>query len=116
MIAFAAIATYSAALGQSRMTQEEKEEVVARYREYMEELNLTEEQKPKVEEINRTFFEGVSELRNSTRSRMEKYRTFKKLRSARDKEMKSVLTDEQYAVYKENQKEQREKFKERNNR
>lgn len=111
MIALVTIAACSAAFGQSRMTQEQKEEAMARYREYMEELKLTEEQKPKVEEINRTFFEGISNLRNSNGSRMEKYRTFKHLRAERDREMKKVLTEKQYSIYKERQKEQKENFR-----
>ncbi|HEX7017217.1 MAG TPA: hypothetical protein VF191_17030 [Cyclobacteriaceae bacterium] len=113
MIAFTVIAAYGGAYSQSRMTQEDKEEAVARYREYLEKLNLTEEQKPKVEEINMTYFEGLSKLRASNGSRMEKYRTFRELRSTRDKEMKNVLTEEQYAIYKEHQKEQKEEFRER---
>ncbi len=113
MIAFMLIAGSTAVFSQSRMTQEEKEEAVARYREYIEKLNLTEEQKPKVEEINGTYFEGLSTLRNSQGTRMHKYRTFRKLSAERDKEMKNVLTKEQYAIYRNQQEEQREKFRER---
>lgn len=113
MIAFTVMVVCSAAFSQSRMTQEEKDEAIARHQEYIAELNLTEEQKPKVEEINRTYFEGLSAIRNSNGSRMEKYRTFRQLSAERDKQMKSVLTEEQYAIFKEHQKEQRENFRER---
>ena len=98
---------------QSRMTEAEKEEVVARHRAYMEELNLSEEQKPKVEEINMTYFEGLSNLKKSDASKLERYKTFKTLSTRRDDEMKKVLTKEQYAIYRENQQEQRKNFKER---
>jgi Spy/CpxP family protein refolding chaperone len=113
MIALAVIASYGAVYSQSRMTEEEKQEAIARYREYVEELNLTEEQKPKVEEINKAYFDGLSKLRGSNASRMEKFQAFKQLRSERDNKMKDVLTKEQYAIYKEHQKEQRENFRER---
>ena len=111
MIAFAVFAAYGTAFSQSRMTQEEKEEAIARYREYQERLQLTEAQKPKVEEINTTYFEQLSQLRSTDASRMEKYRAFKGLRSTRDAQMKDVLTKEQYAIYKKHQKEQRENFR-----
>jgi Spy/CpxP family protein refolding chaperone len=98
---------------QSRLTEEQREEAIARYQEYLERLNLTEDQKPKVEEINMNFFEGLSNLKQSSGSRLDKYRTFKELSDKRDAEMKKVLTREQYAIYKENQQEQRQNFKER---
>lgn len=96
---------------QSKMTEKEKEEAIARYRTYVERLDLTEEQKPKVEEINMRFFTGISNMRKSNMSKLEKYRTFKSLSAARDSEMKKVLTNEQYSIYKENQEEQRENFR-----
>ncbi len=98
---------------QSNMTEEQKEEARARYEAYQEKLNLSDEQSPKVEEINLAYFEGLSELRNSNASRLSKYRKFKGLSSKRDEDMKAVLTDEQYEIYKEFQKETREDFKEK---
>lgn len=112
MIVCIAIAASGGSYSQSTMTPEGKKEVVARYQGYMEELNLTEEQKPKVKEINKIYFEGLLKLKNSNGSKMENFRTFRDLSSTRDKEMKKVLTKEQYTIYKENQEEQRDNFKE----
>ncbi len=97
---------------QTKMTEQEKQEAIARYQAYMEKLNLTEEQKPLVEEANMKYFEGLSTLKKSGASRLEKYKTFKSLSSTRDDEMKKILTPDQYKIYKENQAEQREQFKE----
>ena len=113
MIVSIVIGGYGSAYSQTKMTEAEKEEAIARHKAYTERLNLTEEQKPIVEKINMTFFEALSKLKNSNGSRMEKYRTFKDVSSTRDKEMKKVLTKEQFAIYKENQQEQRDNFKER---
>ena len=113
MIVSIVIGGYGSAYSQTKMTEAEKEEAIARHKAYTERLNLTEEQKPIVEEINMTFFEALSKLKNSNGSRLEKYRTFKDVSSTRDKEMKKVLTKEQFAIYKENQQEQRDNFKER---
>ena len=101
----------SSTYAQSKMTEKEKEEAIARYRTYMERLNLTEEQKPQVEEINMRFSTGISNMKKSNTSKLEKFRTFKSLSSARDGEMKKVLTKDQYAIYKANQEEQRENFR-----
>ena len=96
---------------QSKMTEAQKEEARARYEAYQEKLALTDEQAPRIEEINLAFYEGLSELRNSDASRLSKYRKFKDLDSKRDKDMKAVLTDDQYETYQEFKKENREEFK-----
>ena len=101
---------------QSRMSEVEREEAIARYQANIEELNLTEEQKPQVEEINLKYLDGLSNLKKSNGSRLDKYRTFKDLNATRDSEMKKVLTKEQYTIFKENQKEQRDHLKERRRR
>ena len=108
MVAFAI-----SSCAQSRMTEKEKEEAMERYRAYMERLHLTEEQKPQVEAINMRFFEDMSNLKKSNTSRLNKYRTFKRLSSARDGELKKVLTKDQYVIYQENQDDQREEFRKR---
>ncbi|MCG8320492.1 MAG: hypothetical protein MI921_13385 [Cytophagales bacterium] len=95
----------------SRLTEEEKAEARARYETYQERLNLTEKQSEKVEEINMIYFEGLSELRKSNKTRLVKYREWKKLSKTRDKEMKTVLNDQQYEAYKEFQAEMKEDFK-----
>ena len=95
----------------SRLTEEEKAEARARYETYQERLNLTEKQSEKVEEINMIYFEGLSELRKSNKTRLVKYREWKKLSKTRDKEMKTVLNDQQYEAYKESQAEMKEDFK-----
>jgi hypothetical protein len=97
---------------QSKMTPEEKEELKAKFAAYKEKLNLSEDQSVKVEAINATYFEGLSQLKNSTERKMSKYKKFKALQSTRDQQMKEVLNEEQYKLYKEFQKEMREDLKE----
>ena len=97
----------------SRLTEEEKAEARARYEAYQEQLNLTEEQSEKVEEINMTYFEGLSELKNSNKARFAKYREWKDLSKTRDKEMEAVLDKQQYKRYKEFQAKMKEEFKEK---
>ena len=88
-----------------KLTDEQKEEALAKFETLQEKLSLTDEQSPKVEEINMTFFEGLSELHESESSRFMKYRKFKGIDSKRDKAMKAVLSKEQYKVYSDLKKE-----------
>ncbi|OQP56501.1 hypothetical protein [Niastella populi] len=101
------------ASAQSKMTEEQKKEARAKYQAYKEKLNLNEEQSKQVDAINTTWFEGLAEIKNSGAGKMAKYKKFKSLNAERDKKMKEVLTKEQFKIYKEQQKEMKDEFKER---
>jgi len=98
---------------QNKMTDEQKKEAKARYEQYKQKLNLNDDQSKKVDAINTTYFEGIAELKKSDASKLSKYRKFKTLSADRDKKMKVVLTKEQYKIYKEQQEERKEEFKQR---
>jgi hypothetical protein len=101
------------ASAQSKMTEEQKKEARAKYQAYKEKLNLNEEQSKQVDAINTTWFEGIAELKSSGAGKMAKYKKFKSLNSERDKKMKAVLTKEQFKIYKEQQEEMKDEFRER---
>ncbi len=96
---------------QSRMTEEQKQEARERYEAYKTRLNLNEDQQLKVKTINTDFFEGLVPLRTSTESRISKYRKYKALKNTKDKQMKEVLTADQYKTYEQFQAEMKEEFK-----
>ena len=98
---------------QSKLTDEQTKEAKAKYEEYKQKLNLNEDQSKKVDAINTTYFEGIAELKSSKASKLSKYKKFKSLSSERDKQMKDVLTKDQYKTYKEQQDERKEEFKQR---
>jgi len=100
-------------LAQSKLTDEQNKEAKAKYQEYKQQLNLNEDQSKKVDVINTTYFQGIAELKTSDAPKLSKYRKFKSLSSERDKQMKDVLTKDQYKTYKEQQKEMKDEFKER---
>lgn len=108
------ILSFGSLAAQSKLTEEQKTEAKARHLAYRQQLNLSEQQATQVETINRTYFEGLSGLKTSRESRFSKLRTYKELSSHRDKQMKQVLSREQYALYQQYQKEVKEEF--RNNR
>jgi Spy/CpxP family protein refolding chaperone len=99
--------------GQSQVSEDQKKETLERYKSNMALLNLTEDQKPKVQAIEKEFFDAISSLRNSDGSRMEKYKTFKTISKNRDKQMKDVLTKEQYRVFKDNQEQTKKNLRQR---
>lgn len=98
----------SRASAQTRM-----EEAKAKYQELKQKLNLTEDQSRKVDAINTTWFEGIADLKKSTEPKLAKRNKLKSLNSTRDKQMKDVLTKDQFKIYKANQKEMKEEFKQR---
>ena len=85
----------------------------SRYEEYLKQLNLTAEQTPKVRSIDSTFKAQVKPLKNSSESKLSKYQKLKSYRNERDKQMKAVLTKEQFKTYKELQKEMKANRKNR---
>lgn len=97
---------------QSAMTEEQKQEVKAKYEEYRKSLNLTEDQEKKTEAINLEFIDGLAQLKGSQERKMVKYRKFKTLQEKKDNQMKDVLDAEQYKKYKTFQAEMKEDFKE----
>jgi len=117
-IAFAAtllLITLSVSVfAQSRMTEQQKQEAKARFEEYKAKLNPSEDQEPKVQEINSKYFEGLAELKNSNESKLNKFKKFRTMKSEKDKSMKQILTKEQYKIYTDFQAEMKEEF--RNNR
>jgi hypothetical protein len=97
---------------QSKLTEEQKKEFKAKQEAYKAKLNLTDEQATKMEEINMTYLEGLSALKQSGGSKLSKLKKFKSLSNERDSKAKKILTEEQYKIYKEQQKEMKEDFKE----
>jgi Spy/CpxP family protein refolding chaperone len=98
---------------QGQLSEGQKKETLERYKSNMALLNLTEDQKPEVQAIEKEFFDAVSSLRNSDGSKMEKYRRFKTINKNRDKQMKEVLTKEQYRVFKDNQEQTKKNLRQR---
>jgi len=111
MLALVILAANASA--QSRMTDDQKAEAKARYQELKQKLNLTEDQSKKVDAINTTWFEGIADLKRSSEPKMAKRNKFKTLNNTRNKQMKDVLTKEQFKIYKANQKEMKDELKQR---
>lgn len=96
---------------QEKLSDEKREEMLAKWESYKAELNLSEEQSEKMKTVNTTYFEGLASLKQSGGTKLSKWKTYKKLSDNRDKQMKEILDSEQYDRYKKMQKEVREELK-----
>ncbi len=101
------------AYSQAPMSEGKRQEARERYQAHLDKLKLTEEQKPKVDEVNKEYLQALATTRKSEASRLEKYNTLKQLRSTRDEKLKAILTEEQYAIYQDDQQERRKQLRER---
>ena len=62
-------------------------------------LQLTEDQVPKVQDINMKYANKMDELKNNAAGKRQKLLTLKENDTAKDAELKQVFTDSQYKTY-----------------
>lgn len=75
-----------------------------------ENLNLDESQLTQVESLNLKFAQKMEEVKN-IQGRLGKVREAKSNMDEKDKQLKKILTKDQFKIYKEKQEELREKLK-----
>ena len=75
-------------------------------------LQLTADQEGPVHAINLKYAKENESLRTSTQSRGAKLKTLKANNEAKKKELKNILTAEQFKTYEAKEEELKEKFKE----
>lgn len=81
-----------------------------------EKLGLSSEQEAQVEAINLKYADKIAALRSESESeRKEKRKAIKALFEEKDKELKAVLTEEQYQQYREHKKAMHKKMKHKRN-
>lgn len=111
MLAVSGLAT--GAFAQSKLTDEQKEELLAKMEQFRTELNLSAEQQEKVQSINGTYFEGLAGLKASNGSKLAKFKQYRSLSETRDQQMKQALDKDQYKRYKAMQKAMKDELKNR---
>jgi len=75
-------------------------------------LQLTPEQAEPVQALNLKYANLNEGLRTSTQTRGAKLKTLKANNDAKEKELKGILTEDQFKIYKAKEAEIKEKFKE----
>ena len=74
-------------------------------------LQLTDDQVPKVQDINMKYANKMEELKNNAAGKRQKLLTLKENDKAKDAELKQVFTDSQYKTYMTKKKELKKQLK-----
>ena len=74
-------------------------------------LQLTDDQVSKVQDINMKYANKMEELKNSAAAKRQKLLTLKENDAAKDAELKQVFTDSQYKTYMTKKEELKKKLK-----
>ena len=86
---------------------------------HMESMKLNDDQKTQFKEINEKYRLKLESIKNSDKTRFVKFQDLKKLRKEKDKEIKLILNEDQFKIYKTYQEQSKDKkraaFKVRNN-
>ncbi len=98
-----------------KVTDEQKEELAASMKEFLTALDLSEEQKSEFEAITVKYAEQMKAVKESSEGKFKKMKKAKSIQESKNKEMKALLSEEQYNLYKEKQKEMKEAMKEMKN-
>jgi len=93
------------------LSEEQKEGIKKNLEEYASALDLSEDQRPKFEEITKRYAKQMIAVKDSGGRRMSKYKKVKSIRKNKDAEMKKLLSKDQYKVYLKKQEEMRKKIK-----
>ena len=98
---------------QTKLTEEQKEELLLQYEEDMESLQLSKEQRDTYKDIMMNHAQEMKALKEGNESRREKYKKYKALQDSKDGEMKALLSKEQYKKYQAIQERRKKEVKER---
>ena len=74
-------------------------------------LQLTDDQVPKVQDINMKYANKMEELKNNAAGKRQKLLTLKENDKAKDAELKQVFTDSQYKTYMTKKEELKKQLK-----
>ena len=95
------------------------ERAMSKIENHMESMKLNDDQKTQFKEINEKYRLKLESIKNSDKTRFVKFQDLKKLRKEKNKEIKLILNEDQFKIYKTYQEQSKDKkraaFKVRNN-
>ena len=106
--------SYNACFSQtniSNLNDEQKAEIKKDMKEFAASLQLTEEQKPDFVAISKKYGNKMMALKESNSSKWSKYRKVRSINKSRKKEMKKLLSSDQYKTYVKKHEELQKKMK-----
>lgn len=111
LLAFVGTSTLSAQTTETPFTQEQKEQMAQAMEQYAQALDLSNEQKAEFEAITKKYAGKMLAVKNGGGGKLQKYRKVKAIRKDKDAEMEVLLSDAQFQLYEEMQKEMQAKQK-----
>ena len=112
--AWLAIPVYAQEKLEEFMNENTPEERAQMQTDYMTEtLALTSAQVPTIHEVNLKYARKMQSAYNSGGGKLQKLKGMKRVGEEKDKELKSNLTEAQYALYQTNKEQMKEKIRAR---
>ena len=111
LIAVLSIGFFSTTSAQGILSEDHQEQVVESVSSFMQNLNLSERDKPAFRDIMQDFFTGLIALRSIDFSMDTNKKVIKALVKGRDSRVKGLLSSDQYKVYKTHVKERQGQIK-----
>lgn len=105
LISFLLIGITPSAFSQSILSPEQRDQVIENVTTFINDLNLSENDKPAFRAIIEDFFIGLVALRATNFAPNTNRKIFKALVKGRDSRVKDLLSSDQYKVYKAQLKE-----------
>ncbi|WP_299556011.1 hypothetical protein [Seonamhaeicola sp.] len=99
---------------QNELTEAQSTQMETQIKAQSEKLDLSEDQKKTYEDITKKYGLEMINLKESGKGRLSKYKAYKSIIENKNKEMKALLSEEQYATYEEIQEEMQKRMKKRN--
>lgn len=112
LISYLIVGINNSTYAQGILSPEQQEQVAQNVSNFLQNLNLSERDKPAFKEIMRDFFVGLVALRATDFPLATNKKIAKALIKGRDTRVKNLLSSDQYKVYKARAKERRANLKE----
>jgi hypothetical protein len=98
---------------ETELSDEQKEELTQNMEEFLEVLNLSEKQKPEFEAITKKYAVQMKAVKENGGGKYKMYKKVKSIQKNKNSEMKKLLSEDQYEIYLEKQKEMQKRMKDR---
>jgi len=99
--------------GGAQLSEEQKEEIAQNLEEFFASLDLSNDQQSEFESITIKYAEQMKAVRDEGGGRMQKFKKIKSIRNDKNKEMKDLLSKNQYKLYLEKQEEMQKEMRNR---
>jgi len=113
MVSLCHVLAASAQENRKKLNEDQKKALTTIVEANKSELKLTSDQSEKFDSINLKFVEALGDLKEDNSSRLGKFRKLKAITKERNKQVKQLLSPEQYKIFSAHQAELKAELKAR---